>query len=346
MLAAPAPVDRRLGDAAAGADGFHGQHADAALGEDLARRVEDRRTGPLAPARWIADCQRRLSGHLPRRRAGATLDGVGIDSHDTYRSPRECGYPGLGESERLAQASHVRRSDDATVARTVGPATPVPRVRIPLSAEGLLHPSASALGRQATAGRTPGSQASPRNTRASSSQSRTSLAGRDTRTTPPTITWTFEEIAIASIARCSTSSTATPRERERGDVARQHELRHLRREPGGRLVEEHTDGSGISARPIASSLRSPPLSRPATRVARPPEQREGLEHLAHPLAHLPAREQVAAELEVLADRQRGEHVVLLRHPCQPAPDQLVRPACCEMSLPGSTPGRPAAARRG
>ena len=81
-------------------------------------------------------------------------------------------------------------------------------------------------------------------------------------------------------------------------------------------------GSSISARPIATIWRSPPDSDPARWSARSAQPREqpgdDLVALVEPL-----RREEAAHLQVLAHRQRLEHVLRLRHEPDAALDELV-----------------------
>ena len=72
-------------------------------------------------------------------------------------------------------------------------------------------------------------------------------------------------------------------------------------------------GSSISARPIASILRSPPLSLPARRPSIRPSCGKDRQDVVDPRRDLAALEQVTTHLKVLAHGERRENVVDLWH---------------------------------
>ena len=85
-----------------------------------------------------------------------------------------------------------------------------------------------------------------------------------------------------------------------------------------------TAGSSISTRPMASILRSPPLSLPAGRCSIVPSRGNTVStcSMRGPIV-LPGQ-QVAAHLKVLPDAERREDVVHLRHVAHPGSGYLLR----------------------
>ena len=84
-----------------------------------------------------------------------------------------------------------------------------------------------------------------------------------------------------------------------------------------------TDGSIISARPMASIWRSPPDSEPARWSARS-TSRGNISPTTSNRSRNVFGLQEDAHLEVLADRQRREHVVVLRDVADAAAHERVR----------------------
>ena len=130
--------------------------------------------------------------------------------------------------------------------------------------------------------------------------------------------------AGSGAAFCSTMTTETPARLIRR-VCTKTSSCMTGESPADGSSRSSTDGSIISARPMATNCRSPPDSEPARWLRRSMQRREQvadeLEALVERLGPLED-----AHLEVLLDGQRREHVVGLRHEADARGDQRGRRA--------------------
>ncbi len=106
-------------------------------------------------------------------------------------------------------------------------------------------------------------------------------------------------------------------------MAPQHEVGHLGREAGGRLVKEHHGRFGYQRSSDGEQLALAAAQPPGDAIRETAQEREGVEDLPHPLCDLLAWEHVPAEFEVFADGECREHVIQLRDPRESAPHELV-----------------------